>query len=178
MSDVYLDPSSPEEDWPADTELAVFLGRVLKRFSDDDLWKGLRSGELRAVGYRIGRKPTLISPDRFYSGNREAVIRQFQIDLPDTGPRYARRKVAIPFWIFVSIESLTAYSQKHPAEKRAASHLAELLTITPNMKRDDAWEACKQFGISERGFLERVWRDAREIARLPAIAKAGRKSKR
>jgi hypothetical protein len=65
-------------------------------------------------------------------------------------------------------------------EKKAIAFLADRLKTDHNMRRDGAWEACReQFPkMSERGFRFRVWPQAREAAGLEPSASAGRKPKR
>jgi hypothetical protein len=65
-------------------------------------------------------------------------------------------------------------------EANAIAFLADRLQANRNMRRDDAWTACKtKFPkLSERGFLSRVWPRARKRARLEPAARAGRKPTR
>jgi hypothetical protein len=63
-------------------------------------------------------------------------------------------------------------------ETRIASELAAKLRSDPDMKRSDAERWCKsQANVSVRGFLNRVWPKARELAGLGQMAPAGRKRK-
>jgi hypothetical protein len=60
-------------------------------------------------------------------------------------------------------------------EADATRHLADKLKENPGMTREEASAECARFGISKRGFLNRVFPKAREKAGLPARASAGRK---
>src|SRR5262249_47209231 len=65
------------------------------------------------------------------------------------------------------------------AETRAITFLASRLKTNPNMRRDDAWRACHtKFRLSERGFRQRVWPQARQTAGLEPTAPPGRKATR
>jgi hypothetical protein len=64
-------------------------------------------------------------------------------------------------------------------EHEAVAFLAKHLKLNPAMKRDDAW---RSFGarfptLSKKGFLERVWPQARQAAGLKAAAPPGPKPK-
>jgi hypothetical protein len=65
------------------------------------------------------------------------------------------------------------------AETQAIAFLADRLRADPNMKRDDAWKACKaKFPrLSKRAFF-RAWPDARKSAGLERVARPGRKPTR
>jgi hypothetical protein len=63
-------------------------------------------------------------------------------------------------------------------ESEATTYLAGKLKQDRDLKKDDAEAECKRFGLSKRGFLNRVWPDAREKAGLPAIAPPGRKKQK
>jgi hypothetical protein len=62
-------------------------------------------------------------------------------------------------------------------ETKAKTFPSNCLRGNPKMKRDDDWTACrKEFPtLSERGFRERVWPDARDKAGLERIGRPGRK---
>jgi hypothetical protein len=67
-------------------------------------------------------------------------------------------------------------------EREAAEALATILRSDDSVKRDkEALPFVQQFmsdhgyGFSERGFLERIWRDARGLAKLPLLGKPGAK---
>jgi hypothetical protein len=81
--------------------------------------------------------------------------------------------------VVVTRESLKDLTQAMPAAKkgdeiRATNELAKLLKDS-DMKREDAWEACKHHKIGPRVFRERVWPEARKKAGLPP-ARVGRRS--
>ena len=184
------------EQWPADFQQTskfstvdyVFLARAISRLGRDDVWKGLCSGELKAWGSSIERAdfaPIQLSPMRFSNQVelKDQILDSCTIDAMDQRSirhRIVRRRIPVPHWIYVTRASLEAFTQAHSsagAEHRAAQHLADLLTKNPDMSRAQAQAACAQFGITQRGFLSRVWVEARGIARLPRRARAGAKSK-
>jgi hypothetical protein len=178
------------EQWPADFQQTskfstvdyVFLARALSRLDRHDIWKGLCSGELKAWGSSIERAdftPIQLSPMRFSNQAvaKDQILDECTIDAMD---HRSARRIPVPHWIFVTGASLEAFTQAQSsagAEHRAAQHLADLLTKNPDMSRAQAQAACTQFGITQRGFLNRVWVDARDMARLPRRARAGAKSK-
>jgi hypothetical protein len=184
------------EQWPADFQQTsklgtvdyVFLARAFSRLDRDDIWKGLCSGELKAWGSSIERAdfaPIQLSPMRFSNQVelKDQILDSCAIDAMDQRSirhRIVRRRIPVPHWIFVTRASLEAFTQAQSSavtEHRAAQHLADLLTKNPDMSRAQAQAACAQFGITQRGFLNRVWVEARDIARLPRRARAGAKSK-
>jgi hypothetical protein len=64
-------------------------------------------------------------------------------------------------------------------EEAATVHLAKLLKQNPELIRDDGKKACRGFDISERGYLKRVWPEARKRAWLsPKALPGAKKSKR
>jgi hypothetical protein len=92
------------------------------------------------------------------------------------------------YWIFLTRESLDAYLQKKAAgarprataraETAAISELAAMLQGNENMRREEAAKHCvAKFGVTGRGFQQRIWPQAREKAGLPPMAPRGRKSK-
>jgi hypothetical protein len=106
-----------------------------------------------------------------------------------------RMSIAAPFanglrdddadWICIARDSLDALLRRlglsHGGaatakdEADATRHLADKLKENPGMTREEASAECARFGISKRGFLNRVFPKAREKAGLPARASAGRK---
>jgi hypothetical protein len=88
-------------------------------------------------------------------------------------------------WICIARDSLDApllrLGSSHvgaataKGEADATRHLADKLKENPGMTREEASAECARFGISKRGFLNRVFPKAREKAGLPARASAGRK---
>jgi hypothetical protein len=63
-------------------------------------------------------------------------------------------------------------------ETRITRELAARLRADPDTKRADAEKWCKsQAKVTARGFQNRIWPKARELAGLPAQGKAGRKRK-
>jgi hypothetical protein len=64
------------------------------------------------------------------------------------------------------------------AEADAIRTLQAHLQSDSEMKRDDAWAICKPLGVSLRGFLQRVWPQARKAAGLTDRAPGGRKAKK
>lgn len=182
MSDALRD--HPEE-WPPDTSECIFLGRVLNRFSDDDVWTALRSRELEPRAYSVGRTdlgPIQFSPLVFLGMDKDAVFANCQIEMleKDTRrPAAIRRRIPVPHWLYVTRASLEKFTKKKPAtsgaEDRATRHLAGLLRENKDLKKEQARKACERFNLSGQGFDDRVWPDARELARLPRLSRAGRK---
>ena len=85
--------------------------------------------------------------------------------------------------IVVIRDSLKEFMQAMPLastgdQARAIEHLGNLLKDDPDMKRDDAYEKCKQFKIGPGVLRTSVWPKARKKAGLPIAAKHGRKRKR
>jgi len=86
-------------------------------------------------------------------------------------------------WICISRESLdtvlrhlgSSHASTIKDESDAIIFLTNTLKQNPNLKRADAEAECEKFGISQRGFRDRVWPKAREGAGLSAIAPPGRK---
>ena len=86
-------------------------------------------------------------------------------------------------WICISRDSLDTFIARlgstHAStvrdESEAIRYLTHKLKQEPDLKRIDAETECKQFGISQRGFRDRVWPKARERAGLSATAPPGRK---
>jgi hypothetical protein len=179
---------TPEEGWPADSTGSIFLGRVVDQLSDDELWSALCSGKLEARIYCVGRTdfgPIPLSPLGFLSADRDQVLGRYQIDVRETDrrrPITIRRAIPVPHWLFVTRASLDKFMEAKPAatagaEDRAAKHLAGVLKMDPDMKRQDALHECRKFNLTNRGFQNRVWPKARQLAKLPP-ARAGAKSKR
>ncbi len=90
-------------------------------------------------------------------------------------------------WICVSRDSLDAFlasfrpshTSTAKSESDATHHLTERLKQDPDLKRPDAEVECrKKFKISQRGFRDRVWPQARENAGLPPKAPPGRKKQK
>jgi len=69
---------------------------------------------------------------------------------------------------------------KSDDERKAVGLLAERLRTDPNMKRDDAWTICHTAfpKLRERGFLSRIWPQARGVAGLEPTAPPGPKPKK
>jgi len=176
------------EQWPPDTGECIFLGRVLDRLSDDDAWTALRSRELEPLIYCVGRtdfEPIPLSPLVLLDMDKDAVFANCQIEMVDRDTRRdprVRRRIPVAHWLFVTRASWKNFAKKNPAtagaEDRAIRDLAARLKIDPGMRREDAWTPYKSSGVSRRGFLNRVWPEARKLANLSAAAKAGAKSKR
>ena len=86
-------------------------------------------------------------------------------------------------WICISRNSLVAFlarfESNHPSTAKAKldaiKHLASKLKENPSLTKADAEAECKQFKITQRGFRDRVWPNARKDAGLSATAPAGRK---
>jgi hypothetical protein len=189
MSDALRD--HPER-WPPDYQEYIFLGRVLDRFSDDDVWTALCSGELKAHPYCVGcvdfdPDPEPFSPQVFtINGRRDALFSHCQVWVRDEDTRRSvrvRRRIAVPHWLYVTRASLDQFTKSMPtatvaAEKRAAAHLKTLLERNRDMSKGEARKACERFNLSGAGFDDRVWPDAREAAGLSRQAPAGKKRRR
>ena len=86
-------------------------------------------------------------------------------------------------WIYISRGSLdkllsrlcSSPASTMKAESDAIRHLTSRLKQDSDLRKTDAEAECEKFGISQRGFLNRVWPKARELAGLPAKAPPGRK---
>jgi len=151
-------------------------------------WLALRSGALEARAYCIGRTdygPVPFSRMEFLSVDRSQLFETCQIELVENDKRrpvQIRRRIRVPHWLYVtraSLKKLPRPPKSNAEELRAIKCLAALLKADKAMTRERAAAACKDFKISKRGFLERVWHAARKQADLPPVASAGRpKSKR
>ena len=117
----------------------------------------------------------------------KSIFETGQIDAPRRSRRGAlRRRRAQPLErcrIVVTRDSLKEFMQTMPPattgdQARAIEHLGNLLKDNPDMKRGDAYKACKQFKIGPGVFRTSVWPKARKEAGLPIAAKHGRKPKR
>jgi hypothetical protein len=95
---------------------------------------------------------------------------------PYRDPDYPRE-----FWVYVDQAGLHNWSMagSTAADERAAEKsLASLLKLNNDLTLSEAIEHCQQrHGISGRGVVSRVWPNARQLAGLPAKARAGRKPK-
>jgi hypothetical protein len=86
-------------------------------------------------------------------------------------------------WICISRDSLAKFLSRFKSshtsvakdESDAIAFLTSRLKQDPNLKKADAKAECAKFGISQRGFRDRVWPKARESAGLPTKAPPGRK---
>ena len=86
-------------------------------------------------------------------------------------------------WICISRDSLSAFLGRFKssqvstakAESDAINYLTGKLKENHNLAKADAEAECKQFEITQRGFRDRVWPNARKDAGLSATAPAGRK---
>jgi len=175
------------EQWPPDSLECVFLGRALSRLSDDDAWTALRSGELEARVYCVGRSdfaPVPLSPLILSAMDRDSVFSNCQIAIRDKDirrPAAVRRVIPVPHWLYVTRASVDRFmmndSATAGAENRAVQHLAILLRAEKDLTKASARKACQQFHLSGQGFEDRVWPKARERAGLPPRARAGRKSR-
>lgn len=179
------------EEWQPDFQEYVFLARAASRFERDDVWKALCSGGLEAWGSSAERAdfaPVRLSPMAFSNQAelKDQILNDCTIDVMDTHRpirrQFVRRRVPVPHWIYVTRASLEQFAKSMlaatvPTETRAKAYLKRLLEGDPKMKREDAREACKQFKLSDQGFEDRVWPDAREAAGLPRKGKPGPKSR-
>lgn len=131
------------EEWPSDTRECIFLGRVLGRLSDDDVWRALRSGQLEPRVWCVGRTdfwPIPLSPVEFLGAERDQVLDRCQIDVRETDQRRPvaiRRRIPVPHWLYVTRASLdrfvkakpaatVATEQRAAAEKSSGGHKSEL----------------------------------------------------
>jgi hypothetical protein len=177
-----------ETRWPPDFPESVFLGRAAKRLTPDDLWKGLRSGEVKAEVYCVGRTdfaPIAVGAMVFVGADPATVLGQFQIEFRETDHRRSprvRRGIPVPHWLFVTKTSLVRFAKNSApstggGEHRAMQELAEILRQEPNIRKADAKQRLSRYSLSDQGFEDRIWPRAREAAGLPARATAGRKSR-
>lgn len=178
-----------ESQWPPDFAESIFLGRAARRLGDDAAWTALRSGELGAQVYCVGRTdydPVGIAPLVFLSADRVDALSGFQIEIRETDQRRSvriRRGIPVPHWLFVTKASLerlekTAGASTAGAEVRARKHLVDILRAEPNIAKAEARERLAQYALSGQGFEDRVWPNARKEAGLPLQARAGRKPRK
>ena len=212
MSDKFLD--CPER-WPPDLreECAgtdtvkeyVFLARVAAQLSGNDLWTALRSGELAACVYRVGRTdfaPVPLSALEFLkAGNvaetndeaededaaqvlsvRDRVLTECQIDVRETDrrrPAAIRRVIPVPHWLYVTRTSLDKFMKARPA----ATSVAEKRTarhLAPKLKLDPNMtraQAASFLDLDPRSrSFDRIWRESHEIAEVGTRPGPRRKS--
>src|SRR5207244_771976 len=120
---------------------------------DDDAWAALRSGELEARAYCVGRidfGPIPLSPLVLVDMDKHAVFANCQIEIQDMDTRRRREirwRIPVPHWVFVTRASLEKFEKRNPssagAEKGAIRDLAARLKANPDMSRDNAWEHTK-----------------------------------
>jgi len=126
--------------------------------------KGHYDIELRDISKEIGA--TLMSTSPLTSLNFDDVTIDFN-GLLEHG-----RPLVPPLY-----EPLVSAAIAHAAgdETKAINFLAEKLETNPNIKRDDAWSACREEfpALSERGFRSRIWPQARQSAGLETVAASG-----
>jgi hypothetical protein len=175
------------DQWPPDSRACVFLARIAVRFSKEELWAALCSGELTARIYCVGRKdfaPIPLSPLAFVQAERDQVLADCQIWVRETDtrrPAAIRRIIAVPHWLYVTRESLEKFEKARPgattaAEGRVAKVLADHFRRNPKMTRSEAAELCSNYNFGPRAF-DRVWSGGRSLAELPAHGSAGRPRK-
>jgi hypothetical protein len=179
--------SDTADRWPPDFPACIFLGRLAVRLSNEEIWRGLLSGELEAHVYCDGRtdfEPIPLSTMAFLRADRDQVLAQYKIEIRETDQRRPvamRRAIPVPHWLFVTRGSVDKFLRSQPdttvaAEARAIKHLAAQLRTKPDMTKNSARLACADFELGLRPF-ERVWPKARIEAGLPAQSRAGRKSR-
>jgi hypothetical protein len=99
--------------------------------------------------------------------------------LPGSGEPNAHRRVFFcrskyKKWLTQLSVKATATSRD---ETRATADLKEALKDNPNLTVEDAYELVKSYGVTGRGFRQRVWPDSRVAAGLSRLAKRGPKPK-
>jgi hypothetical protein len=110
-----------EAKWPPDFPESVFLGRAAKQLGPDNVWNGLRSGELEPQVYCVGRtdfNPIRIAPMAFLHADRAQTLFTCQIEVRETDRRRSprnRRLVPVPHWLYVTRGSLARFSKKSAA---------------------------------------------------------------
>jgi hypothetical protein len=197
--------TSMDDDWafelsrfpegPADTHDCIYIKRALKEIElraggDPDralksALDGIEQGKLalrcRLYNATEGIMAELAGWFRTREVWADSIARGYVMarDVRDWVPIAERRRIRQPHWLFVTRESLKTLLEELPstagAEHSATIHVASLLKGNRDLKRDEAKAECERFGLSEIGFLTRVWPRARELADLPARARAGRK---
>ena len=107
-------------------------------------------------------------PDRVFVGWN------YDFDDPDVREPWFRKPM---FWRDRAEDIWRLPDAKARDEKKATEFLAKHLRSDPKLLHDDALSICREkfLKLSQRGFHERVWRDARVLAGLSAKGKAGRR---
>ena len=163
-----------------DRELPVVWADMLKIF-----WKSGGSGWAIQIADKASRDAKFWQQGPFDSADpqkgqidpadpdRVFVRWDFDFDEPDVrGPVFRK-----PMFWRARAENIWRLPNATTAdEKKATELLAEYLRSDPELLHDKALSICREkFTLSKRGFHERVWRDARVLAGLPAKGKAGRR---
>jgi len=107
---------SPEA-WPPDFPEHVFLARACSRLDREDVWRGLCTGGLEAVGSsreRANFAPVPLSQMLFslQPDLKDQILDSCVIDLMDRQPigrRIVRRRVPVPHWIYLVRASLDRF---------------------------------------------------------------------
>ena len=179
------------EQWPPDSRECVCLAQALSRFPEDVVWKGLLSGELETRVYckdRADFGPVRLSRMEFsnQAKRQDQILNECTIDIVDTDfrrPAALRRRIPVPHWLYVTRVSFDSFIKARPEtvaeEGRAEAHLADHFRRNPDLTRGEASLICTGAGynLGPRPF-DRVWAEARRLAKLPIKGKAGRKSQR
>jgi len=167
-----------ETEWPPDFPRSIFLGRAAKQRDPNDVWSGLRSGELEAQVYCVGRTdfdPVTISPMAFLSADRAQVLSTYQIEFREIDRRRSvriRRAIPVPHWLYVTKESFARFAKNSATstvgeEGRATAELAAILRREPNISKSNARKRLSHYAVTGQGFDNRVWPNARTAADLP-----------
>jgi hypothetical protein len=82
-------------------------------------------------------------------------------------------------WIFGSPKSTVKRGEINDDEEKAAVTLGDLLIRNQHLKKADAFKQCQEQypKLKKRGFEQRVWAKARQLAKLRPKASPGRKPK-
>ena len=82
---------------------------------------------------------------------------------------------AVPIEVEIAqIDQLWPVNVTTASEARATQHLVELLRAHKDIAKQQAFAACQPFRVTQRGFDDRVWPEARRLAQV-GPARAGRK---
>lgn len=164
-----------------DRELPVVWADMLKIF-----WKSGGSGYAIQIADKPSRDAKFWQQGPFDSADpqkgqidsaepdRVFVRWDFDLDDPDVREPVFRKPM---FWRDVAENIWRLPDATTRDEKKATEFLAKHLRSDPKLLHDDALSICleKFPKLSQRGFHERVWREARVLAGLPAKGKAGRR---
>jgi len=153
-------------------------GKLITVNATAELLKALQAGAIQATGLAsLGEPRTPIAAYLwrdldFYESNHRVVARTMSgLGLGFDDVAFESKSVRA-HWppIHAKVKATAG------AETRAKAALAAELRANKHMRRETAQTLCmSEYGVSKRGFLNRVWPDAREAAGLSRIGSRGRK---